>query len=525
MNDKMTDMALSRDFHGRFLRLRSSADVNKTLGNGVEYTAVFDAVNRQVSCTWEVGNQTLAGYNYAYDDASNREYEEKIHDPSNSQLYQYDTLYQVKKFEAGLLDGTKTSILAPDRTQGWNYDPMGNWRRFIDSDAIGVNVAQRRNHNEVNELIQITDYKPEPPVATALAYDANGNLLDDGEYLYSWDAFNRLVEVRLKADSSVIVGQYFYDAMHRRTKRLANLDGNTSLETQATYVYDGFNCIYEIPNPKSAIPPTAYVWGNDIIGGPQAAGGVGGLVAILTFSPQPSAFYPLFDARGNITAYTSSSGILTATFEYLPFGALASSTGNADTFSYRFSTRPFDPETGLVYYNFRYYSPELGRWMSRDPAGEGAGWNLYVIVASNPINWIDSLGLAYVADRPLQNDTRLTRAGAKQLGKPAVHRQIFFEDYKEQQADPKNYPSNLGLFDDDKIRRDDAPLALRKKYVKGLTGLDDALLRQAIKNIEARNGTDWCLTRNCQDFVDEVLEEYRQLKNPANSPQKNMTSP
>jgi hypothetical protein len=70
-------------------------------GNGVEYTAVFDAVNRQVTCTWEVGSQTLAGYNYAYDDASNRKYEEKIHDPSNSQLYQYDTLYQVKKFEAG----------------------------------------------------------------------------------------------------------------------------------------------------------------------------------------------------------------------------------------------------------------------------------------------------------------------------------------------------------------------------------------------------------------------------------------
>jgi hypothetical protein len=52
-------------------------------GNGVEYTAVFDAVNRQVTCTWEVGSQTLAGYNYAYDDASNRKYEEKIHDPNS----------------------------------------------------------------------------------------------------------------------------------------------------------------------------------------------------------------------------------------------------------------------------------------------------------------------------------------------------------------------------------------------------------------------------------------------------------
>jgi hypothetical protein len=158
------NLILTDTFHVGYAYDPAGLMVGKTLGNSVEYTAVFDTVNRQVTCTWEVGSQTLAGYNYAYDDASNRKYEEKIHDPSNSQLYQYDTLYQVKKFEAGLLDGSKTNILAPDRTQGWNYDPMGNWRRFIDSDAIGINVAQRRNHNEVNELIQITDYKIEPPV-------------------------------------------------------------------------------------------------------------------------------------------------------------------------------------------------------------------------------------------------------------------------------------------------------------------------------------------------------------------------
>jgi hypothetical protein len=270
----------------------------KTLGNGVEYTALFDAVNRQVTCTWEVGNQTLAGYNYAYDDASNRKYEEKIHDPGNSQLYQYDTLYQVNKFEAGQLDGTKTSILAPDRTQGWNYDPMGNWRRFIDSE----DGRQQRRHNEVNEITQITEVGPRrrsavspssrsalrQPAKTALSYDPNGNLLDDGEYLYAWDAFNRLVEVRLKRNSRT-VGQYFYDAMHRRTKRLANLDGNASLETNVTYVYDGFNCISEISNLQSGITTKSYVWGNDINGGLQAAGGVGGLIAVLSSGPHPSS--------------------------------------------------------------------------------------------------------------------------------------------------------------------------------------------------------------------------------------------
>ena len=37
---------------------------------------------------------------------------------------------------------------------------------------------------------------------------------------------------------------------------------------------------------------------------------------------------------------------------------------------YRFSTKYHAPETGLYYYGCRYYNPELGRWLSRDPIGE-----------------------------------------------------------------------------------------------------------------------------------------------------------
>jgi len=41
----------------------------------------------------------------------------------------------------------------------------------------------------------------------------------------------------------------------------------------------------------------------------------------------------------------------------------------------RFSTKYTDDETGLVYYGYRYYSPELGRWINRDPLGDsGQDW-------------------------------------------------------------------------------------------------------------------------------------------------------
>ena len=43
----------------------------------------------------------------------------------------------------------------------------------------------------------------------------------------------------------------------------------------------------------------------------------------------------------------------------------------------RFSTKYYDAETDLYYYGYRYYSPSLGRWISRDPIEEEGGVNLY----------------------------------------------------------------------------------------------------------------------------------------------------
>jgi len=51
-------------------------------------------------------------------------------------------------------------------------------------------------------------------------------------------------------------------------------------------------------------------------------------------------------------------------------------------------------------HGFRYYDPEIGRYLTRDPIGYGDGMNVYLYVGGNPINHIDPLGLADVlADR------------------------------------------------------------------------------------------------------------------------------
>jgi RHS repeat-associated protein len=104
-------------------------------------------------------------------------------------------------------------------------------------------------------------------------------------------------------------------------------------------------------------------------------------------------FY-VYDANGNVTDLVGTSGSALAHYEYDPFGNPLVATGVlADDNPFRFSTKYTDDETGLVYYGYRYYSPEVGRWLSRDPVGAIGGENLYGFIENNAISALDFLGL------------------------------------------------------------------------------------------------------------------------------------
>ena len=83
-----------------------------------------------------------------------------------------------------------------------------------------------------------------------------------------------------------------------------------------------------------------------------------------------------------------------AHFEYSPFGKIISENGSMpENFAFRFSSEYNDSETGLVYYNYRYYDANMGRWINRDPIGEDGGDNLYGFVGNDGVNRWDYLGL------------------------------------------------------------------------------------------------------------------------------------
>ena len=94
-------------------------------------------------------------------------------------------------------------------------------------------------------------------------------------------------------------------------------------------------------------------------------------------------YFPCYDNNGNITRYLDASGATVAAYTYGAFGQTVTATGPlADAFPHRFSTKHFDPETGLYYYGYRYYSPTLMRWLNRDPIEEDGGMNLYAFCAN-----------------------------------------------------------------------------------------------------------------------------------------------
>ena len=218
-----------------------------------------------------------------------------------------------------------------------------------------------------------------PPQNETLTYNDDGNLTSDGRWQYTWNGENRLIkaeELVSPTNRQPYTVEYAYDHQGRMVWK--QISTNAVVISSRTLIWDGYNIIRETINHQQ---PTTnhYVWGLDLSGALQGAGGVGGLLAVVQGRDgSPSRpFLPCYDANGNVTEYLSTDGTLAAHYEYSPFGEIVVQSGPlADSFSHRFSTKPWCSVTGLSEYLFRKYGPGMGRWLSRDPIGElGFVWS------------------------------------------------------------------------------------------------------------------------------------------------------
>ena len=125
-------------------------------------------------------------------------------------------------------------------------------------------------------------------------------------------------------------------------------------------------------------------------------GGIEGIIA-----PESKTYVVISDNVGNIIKVIDSQGTTMNKYAYSPFGELLVEQEQV-TLNIGFNTK-YEDESGLTYYNNRYYSHSLGRFISQDPIFEEGGVNLYSFTANDPLNHWDILGM-YTLDEGISLD-------------------------------------------------------------------------------------------------------------------------
>ena len=228
-------------------------------------------------------------------------------------------------------------------------------------------------------------------------YDADGNMTNDGRWRLTWDGENRLIQMQSLTGAPVGSSNrltFIYDHQGRRvsktTEVFINATWNIALSNR--FIYDAWNLVAELNATNNAVV-NFFTWGLDLSGTLQGAGGVGGLLAIYTTNA--GTHFAASDGNGNVAALVSvTNGTATANYEYDPFSSVLRVTGPMALLNpFRFSTKYTDGESGFNNYGYRLSSPQVGRWLSKDPINEKGGLNLYGFVDNSPNNNVDFIGL------------------------------------------------------------------------------------------------------------------------------------
>ena len=301
---------------------------------------------------------------------------------------------------------TPTNQYGTNGAFDYAYDPIGNRESY----QLDGGTATTYTTNAVNQ------YTATANPSESFAYDADGNLTSDGTWTLEWDAENRLRSIYKTTPSQGTDKKlvFEYDYMGRRVRKQVfswdpTLNGGagdwkSTPDTDQRFVYDEWNVVLVLNGKSSNTIIYKYTWGLDLSGqtgqgsaeGIHGAGGIGGLLACQDVTGAHQGIYWfLYDANGNVgQVVKDATGYpVVAHYEYDPYGNFLSGSGTyADANPFRFSTKWWDVEVGMYYYGYRYYSPKLGRWLSRDPIEEWGGINLYQFTGSCPIINVDALG-------------------------------------------------------------------------------------------------------------------------------------
>ncbi len=195
------------------------------------------------------------------------------------------------------------------------------------------------------------------PTGASMIYDNEGRLI-------SWTA----------PSGTTASDQFLYDAKGNRVlQRTSSTSGGNTTVTD-TITFDGFTDT-------------------------SITNGTASTIKYYTLAGQPIAmatssgwYYLVPDLLGSTNVAVNGNGTVQAVQLFMPFGSARYADGTFPT-AYNFTAQRLDTQTGLLYYNARYYDPVSGTFLSSDSAqGNQQGFSPYAYVNGNPETYVDPTG-------------------------------------------------------------------------------------------------------------------------------------
>ncbi len=256
-----------------------------------------------------------------------------------------------------LTNAVATQGAATVESYAWTLDAAGNR-----VEETGLVSTVKSYFNALNELVATTN----------AALPASS---------YEWDAEGRLVALNQGNHRS----EFAYDGFGRRT-HIVEKENNNKV-SERSYLWCGFDLCEERDASGAVVLKRFSTFGVRAESGADIPAG---------------NYFVTRDGLGSIREFTDASGVVRAAYAYTPFGQRARVSGDLDSdfgFTGHFQHRP----SGLYLTAYRAYDAARGRWLSRDPLGEGGDLNLFGYARNDPVNYLDPLGLQNRANELTKN--------------------------------------------------------------------------------------------------------------------------
>ena len=361
-----------------------------TRDNGVASTYTYDMAGQLTDITHANGGTVLARSAYTLDVLGRRTAQTR--EDGITETYGYDTTSQLTSADYGTnsrvtVDPTGARVTR----ETFAYDALGN---RTSASVVGGVPSPRVSTYTANALNQYTQV-----AGVAFAYDANGNLTNDGKQTYRYDAQNRMLAVEPVAPATGAVrAEFAYDARNRAVARTYY-----TLSKAGAWVF----------NPDDSRALTYDTAWNLLAERTRNGAQVGEYIhgqrtdEVLRAEVKPSNlsltnYYPLADGLGSVVSLVDSNGKVTERYRYSVIGA-----PTILTFDYKIKTqslsnyrnlytgREWLGSVGLNEHRSRYYSVNIARWINTDPIRFNSGEkNLYNYCSNSPVNSNDPTGLA-----------------------------------------------------------------------------------------------------------------------------------